>query len=360
MTLGLGLARLSDLDEAWSVARHGAQLRAVQRIGGALRERFAAGPRVVAVRTLPLAGLAYPTRYAFAGAALAPAPFVVLTHRCVLVQFLRDGELTHLLFNPSEPQGRAGAPFFSRLREVIGHRATAFVAGKHDPLETQLARHGLTAADIDLLAFDSFQGQDLRGLLGTEDGAHPARFPAARLLAPKSEWDDWDDLHPLQSAWFVKDGKRAVNKGNVVLTSGDYSLGDGVMLLRTPGRTSGHQTLFLNTGSGVWGVSANGVCADSWSPVESRIKGLPLLCKRQDVDVVPNANTPEYGALQYTSMVLERIIADRVKRAPAFVQMFPSSEVTPSLLAPGIAPTVLHRAVTSGEIAAGRVERASA
>ena len=49
-----------------------------------------------------------------------------------------------------------------------------------------------------------------------------------------------------------------------------------------------------------------------------------------------NANTPERGADQYTSMVLERTVVDRVKRAPAFVQMFPSSEVTPSALSPGL------------------------
>ena len=60
---------------------------------------------------------------------------------------------------------------------------------------------------------------------------------------------------------------------------------------------------------------------------------------------------PEGGAQQYTSMAIERTIVDRVKRAPGFVQMFPSSEVTPALTALGLSPTLLHRAITSGEIA---------
>jgi len=137
----------------------------------------------------------------------------------------------------------------------------------------------------------------------------------------------------------------------VSLTTGDFSLGDGVMLLRTPGHTSGNQTLFLSTDSGVWGVSENGTCADNWSPMDSRIPGLRSLCRKQDVDVVLNSNTPERGADQYTSMVLERTVVDRVKRAPAFVQMFPSSEVTPSALSPGLKPTILHRSVTHGELA---------
>jgi hypothetical protein len=122
------------------------------------------------------------------------------------------------------------------------------------------------------------------------------------------------------------------------------------MLVRTPGHTSGNQTLFLNTDQGVWGISENGTCADNWAPLESKIPGLAFTCRAQDLDLVINSNTPEGGAEQYTSMVLERTIVDRVKRAPAFVQMFPSSEVTPTVTAPGLSPTLLHRSITSGDI----------
>jgi hypothetical protein len=169
---------------------------------------------------------------------------------------------------------------------------------------------------------------------------------------PAIEWNDWDDLHPLQRAWYVRDGKVGVSTERVSTTTGDLALGDGVMLLRTPGHTSGNQTLFVNTYSGVWGVSENGTCADSWSPMDSRIPGVRALCRRQDIDVLLNANTLERGADQCTSMVLERTMVDRVRRAPAFVQMFPSSEVTPSALSPGLKPTILHRSVTHGDIAA--------
>ena len=351
------LQRIPDLDEAWSIPRHGPQLRAVRRAAEQLRDRFVSGPRCVAVRTLPLSTLAYPTRYAFWAAAFALAPFVIMTHRCVLVQFQRNGELKNLLFNPTDVEGAKATPFFARFIETFGARMSDIAAGKFDSLESQLARLGVMPEDIDYVAFDHFHTQDLRGLLGTEDGSRPPRFPNAKLLAPRTEWEDWDDLHPFQKAWFVRDGKAGVRMNDVVLTSGDLALGDGVMLLRTPGHTSGNQTLFLNTESGVWGISENGTAADNWSPLESRIKGLAFLCKKQDLDVVLNANTPELGAIQYTSMILERTIVDRVRRAPAFVQMFPSSEVTPSLIAPGLTPSLLHRAITHGEVA--RSSRAS-
>ncbi|MCA9594825.1 MAG: hypothetical protein KC776_16005, partial [Myxococcales bacterium] len=60
--------------------------------------------------------------------------------------------------------------------------------------------------------------------------------------------------------------------------------------------------------------------------------------------------TPELGATQYTSMILERTLVDRVNRAPGFVQMFPSSEVTPSPIAPGLSPTIVHGALSYGEV----------
>jgi hypothetical protein len=68
------------------------------------------------------------------------------------------------------------------------------------------------------------------------------------------------------------------------------------------------------------------------------------------LEVVLNANTPEMGIEQYTSMILERSLVDRVPEAPAFVQMFPSSEITSSLLAPGLRPTWSFGERTSGTV----------
>ena len=345
-----GASVLPDFDTAWQTAGHGPRLRAVRAAAERLRPRFKDGPRVVSARTLPLTTLPYPSKYAFDAAALSPAPFVTLTHRCLLVQFLQRGAPKTLLFNPTDVDAAAETPYFARLRKRVPKRLEPLLARRFDPLEAQLDALGLGPEDVDYVAFDHFHTQDLRSLLGTTDGARRPRFPNATLLAPKVEWDDWDDLHPMQRAWFVEDGKKNVQTKQLALTSGDYAIGDGVMLLRTPGHTSGNQTLFVNTESGVWGISESGTAADNWSPLDSKIKGLAMTCRAQDLEVVVNSNTPELGADQYTSMILERTLVDRVGHAPAFVQMFPSSEVTPSALAPGLSPTLIHRAITSGEI----------
>jgi hypothetical protein len=344
-----GMARISELDEAWSLARHGARHRAVQRGAAALRERFAGGPRCVAVKTLPLSSAPYPTKYAFRGAATSPVPLVSFTHRCLLVQFFQRGVLKNLLFNPTDIEAARNTPYFAALIEKFG-RFEKLLQKKYDPLETQLAALGLRNDDIDYIAFDHFHTQDLRGQLGTLDGARKPRFPNATLLAPKVEWDDWDDLHPLQRTWFIADGRRGVKTDKVALTAGDLQLGDGVMLLRTPGHTSGNQTLFVHIDSGVWGTSENGTCADCWSPFDSEIPGIARTARLEDLEVLINCNTPESGADQHTSMILERTIVDRVKERPAFCQMFPSTEITPSLMAPGLSPTLLHTSITHGSI----------
>ena len=355
------LERLTDLDDAWRVVGHGPKLGALRAQAEPLRERFVEGPRAISVRTFAVTTLAYPSKYAFWGAALSPAPLVIMTHRALFVQFLQGGEVKTLLFNPTDPVASRETPFFRRLIEQVGdYVAFNLVIKDFVSIEDQLAKLGLSPDAVDYVAFDHMHAQDLRPLLGTADGSHVPRFPNAKLLVPRQEWEDWDDLHPMQRAWFVADGKSGVLTDRVALTEGDLELGDGVLLLRTPGHTSGNQTLFVNTADGVWGISENGTCADNWTPLESRIPGLARACRHQDLEVVINANTPELGAAQYSSMILERTLVDRVARAPGFCQMFPSSEVTPSPMSPGLKPTILHEALEYGDVTSVRPRPTSA
>ncbi|MBK7154848.1 MAG: hypothetical protein IPH72_24220 [Sandaracinaceae bacterium] len=350
---------LHDLDAARSIRSPGPKLRALRHAGEALGDSLRHGPRVSAVRTLPQTTLLYPTAYAFNHTVPLPVPYVVMSHRCLLVQVrvtvAGQSVLKNVLFNPSDIQAAKATPYFAQLLAKTGDRFADAITTRSDTLEAQLARHGLGAEDIDLIAFDHFHTQDLRSLLGCDvpNAAGEllrARFPNAYLLAPRLEWEDWDDLHPMQRSWFIADGKRGVPLERVVLTDGDVALGEGCLLLQTPGHTTGNQTLFCYGERGVFGCSENGTSADNWSPYESRIPGLARYSRQFNVEVVLNSNTPELAAEQYASMVLERSVVDRVPGAPAFVQMFPSSEVTPSALAPGIWPSMIFGERDSGHL----------
>jgi glyoxylase-like metal-dependent hydrolase (beta-lactamase superfamily II) len=348
---------IHDFDDARRIASPGPKLEEMRRIAERFGEELRRRPRVAAVRTLPLRTLVYPTKYAFNGACVLPVPFVVLSHRALLVQVSDGARVRNLLFNPTDTEAARATPYFAKMIERVGERATAALSKELGALEAQLAEVGLAPEDIDAVAYDHFHTQDLRPVLGTDPNAPvtgeargPGRFPNALLLAPRREWDDWDHLHPFQKPWFVRDGRRGIDPSRVVLYDADLMIGEGCALLRTPGHTSGNQTLFVHGDQGIFGCSENGTSADNWSPYESSIPGLRSYARLYDAEVVLNANTPEHGAEQYTSMVVERSIVDRVRDRPAFVQMFPSSEVTASRIAPGITPAMSFGEVRSGTV----------
>lgn len=349
---------LDALTEARALGAPGARQRALAQAGKRLGDALRAGPRVVSVRTLPTSKAPYPTRFAFNGAVPEGSPLglLMIQNRSLLVQVRTSAGLKNVLFNPTDGPANAATPYYRRLAQRTPAFLAKGLAPKPNRCAQQLAALGLSTADIDVIAFDHFHTQDLRPLLGG-DGLQ-ARFPNATLLAPKLEWDDWDDLPMLQRAWFVSDGKRGVPSERVVLYDADLSLGDGLLLLRTPGHTTGNQTLFVHTERGVFGCSENGTAADNWTPHVSRLPGLKRAAKQLDLDVMLNSNTPELAVEQQTSMLLERAMVDPVPERPEFCQMFPSSEVVWSLLAPHISPSHSFGEMTSGEVQRRAVSQA--
>lgn len=348
---------IDHLDEARNISSPGPQLTAMQKAAERLSGDFKSAPKVHCVRTLPLTTLLYPTTFAFNNSVPLPVPYVVMTHRCLLVQVQAEGGLFNVLFNPTDYEASRATPYFAQMLERIGERGAKLLTTQYKPIEEHLADLGMSPADIDVIAFDHFHTQDLRALLGTSE--HEARFPNAHLLAPRREWEDWDDLHPLQQAWFIADGKKGVPDSKVVLTDNDLCLGDGCLLMRTPGHTTGNQTLFAHGERGVFGFSESGTSADSYSPRHSRIAGLRKTADFYGFDVILNSNTPELWTTQYNNMIMERTLADAVPDRPEFVQMFPSSEVTPSKLAPGIKPSCIFKERDTGELTTTRVKAAA-
>ncbi|HMJ10286.1 MAG TPA: hypothetical protein VK524_02715 [Polyangiaceae bacterium] len=341
---------LHDLDAARGTGATAPRERAVAEAGRRLGDALRSGPKVVSVRTLPTSDAPYPVRFAFNGA--TPGALLIIKNRSLLVQVQVAGTIKNVLFNPTDGPANQRTPFYERLVQGAPEFLIRPFRPRPNRCAQQLAALGLTCADIDVIAFDHFHTQDLRPLLGTD--TEPARFPNAYLLAPRVEWLDWDDLPQCQRAWFVPDGKRGVPLERVILTEGDLLLGAGALLLRTPGHTSGNQTLFVHAERGVFGTSENGTSADNWSPRHSRIPGLRRNARLLDLDVIINSNTPELCSEQYISMMLERAVVDRVPERPEFYQMFPSSEVTPHVIAPHIWPSLLFGDMNSGEVVTAR------
>lgn len=346
------IRRIPHLREARAVGTPAPRIEAMRRAGRALGDELRAAKKTHGVKTLAATTLPYPTRFAFNGVVPLPWPMITMVHRSLLVQLDTEDGRKNVLFNPTDIEASRATPFFAQLTarvNKVAPFAEKLLAKKFPSLEEQLAEIGLRPEDIDVIAFDHFHTQDLRGVLGTA-GAR-GRFPNALLLAPAREWNDWDGLHPMQRAWFIPEGKEGVDPQRVILTHDDVALGESALLLQTPGHTTGNQTLFVHADRGVFGCCENGTSCDSWSPRASRIPGLKRYAEYYDVEVVLNANTPELGGEQYASMILEKSVVDPVADRPEFVQMFPSSETTWSPLAPGIRPTMEFKHRDSGAFA---------
>jgi glyoxylase-like metal-dependent hydrolase (beta-lactamase superfamily II) len=348
------LVRLTELDSAWATRGSGARLEAVRRAGRRLRDRILASGTVRAVRTADIATFPYPTRFGLQGAATSPLPYLFMRNRVQLVQVGSGSRTINILVNPTDAARSKKAPFFARLEEKYGEFLTNKLGKVHHTIDSALAAFGVTREAIDYVTFDHLHVQDVRGLLAPgPDGK--VFLPNAKLLAQRAELDTFTSVHPLQFEWYIPECLTGVAADRIVALDGDYLLGGGFAIVRTPGHTIGNHTLVIVTDKGAWTISENGICVDAYAPGASEIRGVSRFARDYGVEVILNANTREHSLDQYTSMVLEKTIADPVADRPELPQHFSSSELVGHPLALGLAPTYSHQAITYGTVTSGQV-----
>ncbi|MEO7329305.1 MAG: hypothetical protein ABI193_12045 [Minicystis sp.] len=345
---------LPDLDEVWRATSAGERLDLVRRHAPRLRERVLESGQVACVRTFDMSELPYPTSFGLAGAASSPLPYLIMTNRAQLVQFeSSDGKRKILLFNPTDVPRSAETPYFADLRKKMGDRLSRFVQERLrlPTAAEQITRAGVRPDEVDFIAFDHLHTQDLRGLLGTTgEGSSKGVFPRAQLLIWRPELSIFRALHPLQRPWYIAEALSGVPSERVLPVDGDLLLGQGVALVRTPGHTVGNWSLVVNTETGIWAVSENGIACDAYAPEMSAIPGVRRFAAQNGVEVILNSNTLEGRNEQYTSMVLEKCLVDRSPQNPSFYQHFASSELTAKAFLPGLKPTYHHGKITSGAL----------
>jgi hypothetical protein len=206
------------------------------------------------------------------------------------------------------------------------------LADRAPPLPQQLVGAGIDPGSIDYLTFDHLHVQDLTPMLGPR-----GFYPKAKLLVTGTELEGLRTLHPLQRFWYVDDSLRGVEAAQLVTFDGDVLLGEGIALIHTPGHTEGNHTIVINMAGGLVTISENGVSAECYAPEKSQIPGLASWAKRTGNQVVLNSNTREHSLDQYTSMMLERALAESTNHE--FPRHFSSSELTKNALALGVKPT---------------------
>src|ERR671938_1304741 len=347
----LGLRPIHEFEEAQDTWPRGDRPAALGEAAEAFRARFKEQGQVRAIRTVDLVAAAYPTLFAFGGAARGLNPFISILNRLVVVHFEDfDRELKTLAWEPTVPEGSQEAPFYAKQIERYGKLADRLFATYYTTVQEALALCGLEPADVDYIAFDHLHVQDVRILMGTN--GKPGFFPHARHLAQRREVATFRSTHPMQWAWYVPGGMDGIPEENMVLLDGDVELGPGLAFLSTPGHTDGNQSLCVNTPDGVWVSSENGVAADNWHPYLSKIPGVRKWAEFYGREVVMNANTLEDSIDQYDSMLKEKALADANRSDPRWLNVFPSSEMASFRRQWPVVPTF-----TYGGIDYGRIER---
>jgi glyoxylase-like metal-dependent hydrolase (beta-lactamase superfamily II) len=330
---------LHELDDAWAVDPAGSRTEAVRTAAGRLKQRLKQAPRAQSVRTFDLITLPYPTKYGLGGVARVAAPFLMMTNRMQIVTFVDEGVTRRLLVNPSDHERNEATPFFARLRDQAPAFLNRVIARRHATVPQRLEEAGLRGEQIDYVTYDHLHTQDLRRVL-------LEWCPKAKLLVMAAELAIFERLHPLQRDWYIADALKGVPTGRLQPLDSDVEVGDGVTLVRTPGHTAGNHSIVLHTDGGLWTISENGVSADNWQPDKSEIAGVKRTAEATATEVILNSNTREQSLEQYTSMVLEKTLAD--EGTDGWRQCFPSSELTPSLLAPGLRASYVHKEIRQG------------
>lgn len=133
--------------------------------------------------------------------------------------------------------------------ELTKKEAKIYAAFEPSHIETGLSEMGLSANDIDYVLLSHLHTDHAGGTVKKDGDRLIPRFPRARYVVQKDEWDE--ALHPderTMAVYKVDLLKVLEDAGQVDLVDGDVDLLPGVKLVKTGGHTAGHQGMEFSSG----------------------------------------------------------------------------------------------------------------
>jgi glyoxylase-like metal-dependent hydrolase (beta-lactamase superfamily II) len=115
---------------------------------------------------------------------------------------------------------------------------------RREHLDHSLATHGLTAGDIDLVIASHLHFDHAGGFTHMEAGVPRPRFPRARYVIRRGEWED--ATHPNErnrASYLLQNYQPLQDAGVLDLHEGDGELLPGISAWRTGGHTMHHQLI---------------------------------------------------------------------------------------------------------------------
>lgn len=221
-----------------------------------------------------------------------------------------------------DPPGSLTLSFSSFLLRADGR--TVLVDTGNGPeadgaLLRELAQAGATPGDIDAVVFTHLHGDHTGWNLDRTTGA--ARFPNARYLVPRGDWDHYRAASP-PSRSFARDVAPLEALGALELIDDGHAVSPSLTTLHTPGHTPGHMSVAVRSGDAQAMVIGDAfltpvdvaepdwVTSWDWSAPEVRSTRRALLARLEGADaVVAASHLPAPGLGRFATREGRRVFA---------------------------------------------------
>jgi glyoxylase-like metal-dependent hydrolase (beta-lactamase superfamily II) len=136
------------------------------------------------------------------------------------------------------------------IGDKVGPREVEIFAIRRERhLDHALAAAGLTANDIDVVIATHLHFDHAGGFTQLVDGVLMPRFPHARYLIRRDEWEDATHPHERNRASYLQENFAPLAEAGVVdFIEGDGDLLPGISVWRTGGHTMHHQLVRIESG----------------------------------------------------------------------------------------------------------------
>ena len=116
-------------------------------------------------------------------------------------------------------------------------------------LDHALAEAGVTAADIDIVIATHLHFDHAGGFTARDaDGRLVPRFPRARYVVRRGEWEDAMHPHERNRASYLAENFTPLQEtGQLWIVDDDREVAPGIRVQRTPGHTAHHQSVWIES-----------------------------------------------------------------------------------------------------------------
>ncbi len=135
--------------------------------------------------------------------------------------------------------------FDTGLGDCLSDKEKKIYAIKGDTaMETGLKEIGLTPDDIDIVFLSHLHTDHVGGAVKSVDGKYVPRFPKAKYIVQKREWDDAMNPNERTAAVYIPERLSALEEsGQLELIDGDFEIMPDIKAVVTGGHTPGHQAI---------------------------------------------------------------------------------------------------------------------